>query len=292
MPEQQHFLARFYLEGFAIAEGSQAGSCWVFEPGRGIRLTGPRGIAKRPDYFRLAWHGNPRAMEGLFGRVEAEAAPVVREILRQPAVPQGDGRQWLIVFVGIHLLRVPHMRDAVNDFSSRVCNSILAAYAQRAEGLWNMPADAAEGAGQYDFRHAENGEASVLIQALPSVIRVLDDMKMHIAVPPPGSAFITGDRPVSTFAPGHGGWSTGLAMPRVEVVFPLGSQVCLVFNWDGPGGLLQFSEEQVNQVNYRTTTYSRQLLVGSDKALIQDLRARQTSGSSATGHAGPGPRGT
>lgn len=306
MAEQQHYLSQCYLDGFTIQSGPHQHQFWTFEEGKSKpRLRAPRPVAKRPDYYQLPWHENPRAMEDFFCMVENKAAPVLKRLRRDRVLPQGADKHWLMVFVGIHYLRVPHMRDTLNNFISELSNTTLAVAASHEGGLEGMLIQAGQateenvadvaasvkaGIGEYKFQYADNAEAGILIGgALPTVMRILDEMRLHLGVARAGHTYITGDRPVSAFAPGHGGWDTGLGMKHVEVAFPISSCCCLIFNWTGRGGVFWQEPEQVESVNQRTATFSTRLLIGTTKAQVEAFRGWQQRGSGSAPPAAPTP---
>ena len=212
---------------------------------------------------------------------------MIRDIRAGRGLPTGEQRSWLSVFVAIHYLRVPHMREVMNDFINRVSHTMFAVAVAHPGGLESMliqagqatPETATEAAKvmmeampDLTFQYAKNDDASMLLAQLPDVMRALDEMNLYLGVARPGHSFITGDRPVSTFAPGHGGWETGLGMQHVEVALPLESHICLFYKWTGKGGSYWVEPEQVESVNQRTARYSTRLLVGTSKAQVQRFR--------------------
>ncbi len=155
-----------------------------------------------------------------------------------------------MAFVAMHMLRVPSMRDIVRAHIVEVTKTLLAVsaghpeevrqYAVNRLNVSEEDADSLVEALQYsddlfEINVADNTDLGVVMGSWGEVAAVMANMHMHILVPDDGMEFITGDRPVSVYSPGHGGFRTGILDRRVEVTFPLNRRACLLLTWGNFG---------------------------------------------------------
>jgi hypothetical protein len=274
--DHHHYLHRVYLEGFTATTGPAKGKVWTLR-NETIFAVAPRGIAKRQHYYTLPDHDQPRTLEDFFSMVEGHTVPFLKACLTEPYIPTGDERFWVTAYVAIHLLRVPSIRDSIQETFSNVMNTMLAVMASVPGNLEEVLVhtgastkdeaahDAAkmkEGIGHYKIRIADNGDAAMLIRGMDVVLEALNGMKIHIVFAEEGSTYITGDRPVLTSFPGQGMGGLGLGHKDVEVTFPLNSNALLMFTWDGEDSMGELPARAVHQVNLRTAAHSAELLIG------------------------------
>ena len=289
--DHHHYLTRAYLEGFAVPQPRKKHArLWAVRGDGTCYSTTPKDAAKIQQYYSLPEADDPRGLEDVFGKVEADIASYLHQCVESPRLPMNEEREQLIAFVALHKLRVPHMRDTMSDFMVRLSKTMLAMYRAHPDatrevginelGMTEEEADALVKAVQmpdddFEIEVANNSDLGPLLGNWGTICRVLDDMHMHMLLAPEGVGFITGDRPVCAFAPGAGRFQTGLAHRSVEVTFTLNRRACLVFGWTQGQEVVELNDELAHQVNYRLTAQSRHLLLGPAREQLVELHGRR-----------------
>ena len=289
--DHHHYLTRAYLEGFAVPQsGNKYARLWAVRGDGKCYPTTAKDAAKIQHYYSLPTTENPRGLEDAFGQVEGGTTAYLQACAEEPRLPAPDEREMLIAFVALHKLRVPHMRNKVQDVIKRIANATLALHAEHPEetrrmaieemGMSEEEADSLVEAVQmpaedFEVEVANNSDLGALIGNWGPVCRVINDMHMHLLLAPTGVDFVTGDRPVCMYAPGAGRFATELAHRKVEVTFPLNRRACLVFAWTHGQEVVELNAELAHQVNYRLTAQSRHLLLGPSRDQLVELHGRR-----------------
>jgi hypothetical protein len=115
-PRQQHFIPRFYLEGFCdplLLKRDGKNVLWVYEQSKSIRRSAPQKEARVRDFYTLTSATGERDLryEEWLSGVEENAARVIRNPI--PPFTEED-RGWLALFVGTLFTRTPLGRE-IND---------------------------------------------------------------------------------------------------------------------------------------------------------------------------------
>ena len=292
MPDDHHhYLTKAYLEGFAVPQsGKKHARLWAVRADGNCYPTTAKDSAKIQHYYTLPTSENPRGLEDAFGLVEEGTTAYLNACANEPSLPAPDEQEMLIAFVALHQLRVPHMRNKVQELICWVANATLAVRAEHPEetrrmaieemGMSEDEADELVEAVQmppddFEMGVADNTDLGVLMRNWGPVCRVIYRMHMHLLLAPEGTDLITGDRPVCMFAPGAGRFETGLGDHKVEVTFPLNRRSCLLFTWNQRQEVVELNQEQARQVNLRLAMQSRHLLLGPSRDQLVELHERR-----------------
>jgi hypothetical protein len=114
---RNHLSSRFYLDGFADADGSVK----VLTMGghRPVRLAKPANVAYRRNF----WGKDAalrRKVERTLSEVESDAAPVLRDLVPSWPLPASlPERAPLLQFLALHLLRTPGWRQLLPELGVR-----------------------------------------------------------------------------------------------------------------------------------------------------------------------------
>lgn len=121
-PRKQHYVPRFYLQGFVDeVESQRRGNpyLWVCEPGRPPRLSAAKeATAERNFYEYEEFRPGLPDFEQMFSRIESDLAPTFLHI-EDPTYELGpDERLSLALFAGFSFFRTPAGRAMLNTTTS------------------------------------------------------------------------------------------------------------------------------------------------------------------------------
>jgi Protein of unknown function (DUF4238) len=277
--EHHHYVTRAYLEGFTEKRRLKKQTLlWSVDAKGKAFCAASKDVAKRQHYYTVK-APNPREIEDFFAFVENGTVPYLKRLLAAPELPRGADREYLVIFMAMHLLRVPAVRNRFRDTFIELQRKMLDLYAQHPESIRRLVFDeggSAEDADRaveavqahWDFKLqvTGNSDLSTLVKVMPKVWPVM--------VATGQTGFITGDRPVCMFAPGQGDFETGLAEPKVEVTMALNSKMCALFAWRHGESIMRVGDEVVAAVNGRTALQSEDFIFGADRDQLLDLHRR------------------
>ena len=143
---RHHYVPRFLLAGFT-PWGRKSDKLWSFDRERTKpehRTT--KAVAYEEDYYAVDVPGQPKDLiEPYFSKVETIAAPIIRDIVANRAIPAGTDYDNLMYFLGLMNGRSPAFRDALVGFQEESWHNrvkILASSRENYEaGLRGFPAD-------------------------------------------------------------------------------------------------------------------------------------------------------
>jgi hypothetical protein len=120
-PKLHHFVPQSYLAGFTLNR-SKHGRIWVLDADElKIYKSSPAKTAAQTHFNRIEVPGlDPNAVEDLFATVEERAAPVMKFIATQQALPNsGEDLLALLNFVALQHARTPLSRRFYSDIEVR-----------------------------------------------------------------------------------------------------------------------------------------------------------------------------
>lgn len=123
-PRKHHYVPQFYLAGFTRS-GTKDGELYVFDLKRRKQWkSSPANVAHERDYYAIdtGVEADRNGVERAFSMVESECAAVVESIIRSGTLPRGRDFDVFLNFVAMMAVRVPHMRNTLNDFTGRIAN--------------------------------------------------------------------------------------------------------------------------------------------------------------------------
>lgn len=112
---RHHFVPRFLLAGFTNDDGV----LFVHDLRRRRRPwpVKPEGAASERDFYRVNVPGErPSLAEEALSKMESAAAPLIRRVIEEQALPSGVERETLLWFVALLAVRVPKQRAQVSRF--------------------------------------------------------------------------------------------------------------------------------------------------------------------------------
>lgn len=122
-----HFVPQCWLSGFTES-GQNDGHLWVTDLKRGKQWkSNPLNSGHRRDFYRLSDPAiEPTAVEKKFAEMETGIAPILRNIEKQPRIPDPDELKALLVFMAIQWVRVPAFRSTVLPIADSIQRSYFA----------------------------------------------------------------------------------------------------------------------------------------------------------------------
>jgi hypothetical protein len=288
---KQHIVPRFYLEAFvdpATPEGHEP-SLWECDlPAGRVRRHAPRNAATGPDYYSAVRDDGTKddRAELLLGRVESDAAPVIRKVREGHFSLSEDDRVYLACFLSFLLVRIPAFRDRVHAPGERIATAMMRAHASHREyfeehyirkirerGLEMTPEEAEEfrqAMMQATMRPSPEFSLSHALNAFRMPAFLMFDMQWTFLRSSGGAPFITGDTPVTKRNPKvKAPHTAGLILADTEVTFPVSPSVCLRAHWskDDPA-VADISEDEVADINRERVRYAvKRVFASSEKAV-------------------------
>lgn len=288
-PTQQHYLSRFYLQGFA-----KNGRVAVFNRDTNsiVSLTPKKAAVSEHIYTFIDEEARQRfELESLFGLIESRAGSILKDIIARKPVSR-EAREYFALFVAMHAIRTPAaLREA------RLVR-------ERAEH-WRLKLSVSDAKTAYKMVKEANpsGHTEAELQSLArKMLDMIRDERFRVNVPdemaramslkkwsmlaetlferdwiivhaPAGGEYITSDSPV-VLSPLEGTEDrpVGYGSLHTHVLFPLSRTTGLIMN--GDGGRIMHTEaklEQVKRFNLAIAADCFGHLIGSDVALVRQI---------------------
>lgn len=110
----------------------------------------------------------------------------------------------------------------------------------------------------------------LLFDAAKKMNRSFYSMKWHFLRPQDGLYFITSDAPVVFFDPANrnSSWIPGHDLKRIQIIFPVTRNLCLIATWDGEEGYSTADRESIIQINRRIAESAEKYLFSPVKYSI------------------------
>ncbi|HEY2787032.1 MAG TPA: DUF4238 domain-containing protein, partial [Fimbriiglobus sp.] len=114
-----HYVAAFQLAGFTV-DGTKTGRLYVIDRKLAKEWqSSPIEAAKERDYNAVKAQPDQNVIERAFGKIESEAAVVIKEIVQTRQIPEGPSFDWFINYVALAAARVPWIRKIVESVTDR-----------------------------------------------------------------------------------------------------------------------------------------------------------------------------
>ena len=305
----QHFVTRFYLEGFCdpITPARHEPSVWECDLPEGtIKRRAPKNVATEADYYSVTDEsGNPdHWAERLLSEVESAAAPVVRKLRAGNLYLSWQEREWLALFVAFLIVRVPSFRDYLERTAGKLGESMLRVSARRPtyfeetmrKAVGELPADeieelrklALDPAKHFEIRGTREHSLGHALRVAMKVVRLIHQMRWEFVVAKETCRFITGDTPVTWRNPSVRPLGEGLGLKGTELSFPLSPSVCLVGTWIGKIGVSEASDARVQDLNReRVRQADRFVYADSEASAREALKEYAVLQEAGEAHARP-----
>jgi hypothetical protein len=278
--------------------GTKKGHLWVLDQETlSQRLAKPADVALECDLYRLdPVKDDPLAVERYLATIESNAAPVIRGIAAKREMPDGKDYAALLEFVAAMIVRIPRLRNqdyqVMSEFVER--GKKIAEWLKRHPGeLISLPPSPGSGTGPSLEELAAVTESKdkfthelyvpSMLSAIPGLVPYLAARQWTIWIAPSGDAdFICSDSPVflQWITPVTAFYSPGFRLANTYLTFPLSRKVALAAAFEGPGGTLLASPQQVAAINASTAASSERFIFSRHKDFVWVKRDDSVSSTS------------
>lgn len=291
--KRDHYLPQFYLNFFIPEEDPRF--FWVYDKqGGDPRPQTPINTGIEGHLYRLE---GPRIADAkfidsiLFQKNESTVKPVIQRLLRSGERLKDTDIRILADFLALMHIRVPRTQKMVKEVGGVALTHQLLEISQdteyienllrqfREEGDDDVPSSAEE------FRkilkriqdHIELAKKPALLLSVLSTTTVVQQLlEMHwcLCRAPQNTFFITSDAPVVIFLLDDEGWAgfgQGLALPEVEVTFPLSPTKCLYLRKRSIQKYWPMKRNNLSEVNRRTA-------YNAERFIISPRQTKEVSG--------------
>jgi hypothetical protein len=292
-PKRQHYLPRFYLDGF-----SRDGLVAVYDREKNeIRRQQPKDTTVIGHFYTMVdEQGRKRyEIEALLSEYEGKASPVIKKLAAKESI-NADERTDLAVFIALGAMRTPDMVDSLklmnSDMVMRIAKMTFANVDQVAKRLAQDPDYAGKSAeevraeAQTMVDMAQNDGIKAVTNEKWAVSMAIR-MSMEVAPILAGrnwdvvhrntekKSFVTADAPVvlTTVAPRPNDfWGVGFGNADALAIFPL-TESCVLLMHGADGGFAhkQGNQEFVRRTNLGVASRCQRFVVGRDEALLRSL---------------------
>lgn len=290
-PKRQHYLPRFFLQGFIGEDQCLA----VYDRSTGqMRRQQPLNTGAVGHLYTVSDEDGRQRFEWeqALGKIESDASRILPILLDgQPL--QDDARAAIALFVGTLAVRTPEfiqsVGDATGQFVKMITQTAFANDERALASLRGCPAFAhldegemrERAEGMADF--AARGEFTVNVDhqwsvsmALPMgehIAQVLAARHWSVLEAPAGAAFVVSDAPVvlTTVSPLQPSWAgVGFGSMEALVLVPLDSTHALaMYGWKRSNSNRKIDRRLVKSVNVNVARHSQRFLLGRDNALVE-----------------------
>jgi len=292
-PKRQHYLPRFYLDGFAT-DGLVA----IYDREKNeVRRQQPKDTTVIGHFYTMEDAQGRRRfeIEALLSEYEGKAAPVIRKLAAKETIT-ADERSNLAVFMALGAMRTPDIVESMQQMNSGlVLEMTKRMYA-------NVETVAADLRKDPDYAGKSDDELRVEAQAMVDLAQnggltvqtnqkwaVAMAIKMSLGVAPifagrdwvithrdtDKKSFVTTDAPVvltSTAPRQQSIYGVGFGSADALVAFPL-TQSCVLMMHGDDGGFrhIEVSADRVRSANLAMAEKCKRFVVGRDEALVKAL---------------------
>ena len=291
-PKRQHYLPKFYLEGF-----TRDGMVAVFDRDTNeIRVQPPVNTCVIGNFYTIEdAEGRKRfELEKLLSDYESKASLVVKKLEATESI-NADERSDLAIFVAFAACRTPDLVDSLKIFTSGLIKDMsrqmfadIEVVKERMRGKPDAPLseEQLEAEARQLVEFAQGGYYEVKTHH-PWAVGMAMTMALKIAPIFAGrdwevlhrgsekNSFVTTDAPVllSTVAPRENSfWGVGFGNTDALVLFPLTASCVLVLS--GNSGKLDHKAvdaDQLCHLNLSIAGHCQRFVVGRDEALVRSL---------------------
>lgn len=287
----QHFVTRFYLDAWCHPiplprHGRSLWECDLVE--QKTTRHPPKKVATEADYYSsvnadgTVDHG----VESLLSIVESKGAPAVQKVRAGDFALTAEERKQLSLFIGFLVVRVPSLRNYMEQSAGLIGESIMRVMAQHPEYFRRMTKEAMAAAGEeITEKQIERTRKAALepkkhfivsgtrdfslAQALKlamTPVRYVHAMEWEFLVATGNARFLTGDTPVTwrnrNFPPPLG----GLGIRGTEVSLPVSPTICLLAKQDGATSGREVDDETVRDLNRERVRHADRFIYAPNEA--------------------------
>lgn len=288
-PKRQHFVPKFYLEGF-----TSGGLLAVFDRSSGeIRKQQPRDTAVVGHLYTFEDHQDRKRydLEVLFSHIEEDAAPILRSLVQGERLSSKD-RESFALFLGLAAVRTPAaIAEASSIYAGFVkAQSRLTLTDERKvlELLKEMNGSNSDEAMQRKDAHAvakmaREGSYDVQVDggyALGRSLKVWhvvakelfkkDWMVVHTS--DDNQSFLTSDSPIVLTSTTARNLPIGYGSSHSQILFPLTSKCALIASGaSGRTGRADIKVDRLRRFNMTIAKDCHRYVLGGDAALVESI---------------------
>jgi len=279
--KRQHYVPQFYLDYFALPNRAGATpTFWVYDKrGDEPRPQTPVNTAVESHFYTLSAPEGEKdhSLEEMLAKVESLAKPILDGWQGAHARPQERERLDMAGFLALMHTRGPRNLEAAEEAGQIVAHELLKAAAEDRVAVearlkrtqLGLSVEEATEALRHPKEHVKIGFSdkaplAMSLSQTPDVIVALANMHWSLCVAPTGAFFITGDAPLCVFVPtrpGHAMFGGGMALPGVEITFPISPSLCLLVTWRARQRRMRVDGEFVDERNRRTAHMAERFVI-------------------------------
>ena len=283
---RHHYLPQFYLAGFTD-KGTKEGRLWVFDQETlSQRIAKPDDVAVECNLYRLdPARQSPLAVEReVLATIESKAAPVIRSIVANQRMPDGEDYIALMTFLAAMVVRIPRLRNqdykVMSEFVERGKKISEWLKEHPGETISLPPTPGAERgpsleklASVTESKDKFTHELYVpsMLSVIPRLVPYLAARQWTIWVAPSGDAeFVCSDSPIflQWITPVSAFYSPGFGLANTYLTFPLSNRVALAATFEIQGETLKASIQQVAAINTSTALSSERFIYSRRKDFV------------------------
>jgi hypothetical protein len=246
IPRKHHYIPKSYLAAWTD-DGTLEGRLQVIDKSTARTWeVRPVNAAKETDLYMIDVSEieediEATKIETTFATIEDAAAPVIRRMLTEEFVPEGEDREKLVAFLSVLAMRVPSRLRWIDDILRKPVEMMYRRL--EAEGKFEEPGDPEvakkmkewfnQGLIRIDIK--QNARLSMMIATLPTLMRLLMERTWTLLrTKPDAGDLVTMDQPVllKWIKPVPDGMSPGFELKNTAVFVPLGPEAALLGLWD------------------------------------------------------------
>jgi Protein of unknown function (DUF4238) len=285
---RHHYVPQFYLRAFTSQQLGKGTGLWVYDKRKPSqpRFQTPVNTVVKAHFYSFQKEGKRHDLvEQMLAAAEAAATPIVAAWQKPGIRPRAEDIPIMAEFLALMYTRVPRSLEAAREMIGTISIESLRILAERPGELESLldrykaetgqagPSSAEEL--REDIRHfderfkLEVGDRYPLALSFtiaPVVVQQMITMNWCICDAPSDAFFITGDCPLTSFVPvgSKAMFGGGLALPAVELTFPLSPTVCLMLDRKGRHALRRRTgADFVYEINRRTAFAAERYVISS-----------------------------
>jgi hypothetical protein len=290
-PRHHHYIPEFYLKGFT-SSGSKDDYLWVLDlEEKKLWKAKPENVAHQRDFYRAELPDvDPDTLEKALGKIESEAATVVKTIIDKRTLPEGEDFIILINLVALMAARVPRFRSIFSEPLEKIHKFMLKMVVATPE-RWKATIERMKRDGRmsedeetsyenmkrfvesdnYEIVIDQNWHLKTLIDSVDIIIPLLLERKWSlIIVEDEANEFICSDSPValSWTKPMPAFSGPGFGMENTELTMPLNKHIALVARFEGEPQDLMAPKETIAKLNSRTGMHAQRFIYSGRQDFI------------------------
>lgn len=215
--KRQHYVPKFLLKNFSISGGGKQINVYNLKADEEYPAVPLKNQAYK-DYF----YGEDGILEENFGRIETEAAYILRKITNSNIIPENfsEEHEILLVFLLSLSSRTLYNAEEVNEFANKIAKNIASHHPKLKDHL-------------DEFEVSYENPILIMLEALVGSFPIISDLRMKLLHNKTELSFIISDNPVvfyNQFLEERNPQdpNIGLATKGLEIFLPLSPQQILI----------------------------------------------------------------